>query len=237
MRRVLTRAETDRFQVYIDQAIDEADREARSREFARMWRDDMAGRRATWRRTLRRGARVLLFALAALLCLAFARAILATPVLPAGDAWGVPEAPASPQTDPETSGNLIRRLCTPPPAHNRATLTAIAQATGHALDVPAELLVAQAGVESSLRPHAAGSAGEVGPMQLSAAVARRWGVDRHDPCANIIGGALELRSHYRPEKGGWTYALTRYNGRGPMARAYAQRVLRAWESAAWEVAE
>jgi len=96
--------------------------------------------------------------------------------------------------------------------------------------VPPRLLSAVVSVESAWRVNARGAKGEVGLMQLMPATARALGVDPLDPHQNLRGGARFLRYHYERE-GSWTRALERYNGRGPRARAYAQRILRAWESA------
>lgn len=95
--------------------------------------------------------------------------------------------------------------------------------------VPPRLLSAVVGVESAWRVNARGAKGEVGLMQLMPATARELEVDPFDPHQKLRGGARLLRYHYERE-GSWTRALERYNGRGRRARAYAQRVLRAWEA-------
>lgn len=138
-----------------------------------------------------------------------------TPGSAYGDALGVPETPSP----------CAAAVWTQP------ALMALAGEVAAAHGIPPRLLTAQVGVESAWDPLAVGQAGEVGLLQLSPAVARRWAVNPHDPRQNLTGGALELRSHYDSTGGNWTLALARYNGRGPRARAYAQRVLRAWEVA------
>jgi len=69
----------------------------------------------------------------------------------------------------------------------------------------------------------------VGLMQLMPRTAAALGVDPHNIVENLRGGATYLRRHYE-QTGDWSRALARYNGRGPKARAYAQRVLRTWEA-------
>lgn len=95
--------------------------------------------------------------------------------------------------------------------------------------VPPGLLAAVVKIESAWRIDARGKAGEIGLTQLMPATARQLGVNAHDVRENLRGGARYLRAHY-DRTGTWTEALVAYNGRGPAARRYAQRVLRAWES-------
>lgn len=95
--------------------------------------------------------------------------------------------------------------------------------------IPPRLFAALILTESSWRPTARGEAGEYGLTQLTPRVAASLGItDPFDVRQNLTGGARHLRAHFDRE-GNWTAALVRYNGRGPKANAYAQRVLRAWE--------
>lgn len=142
-----------------------------------------------------------------------------------------PRVPSSPYGDaigePEISAAL-------PPAPLRATspvedLRAEAAATAARERIPPGLLEAVIHTESRWKVNAVGAAGERGLMQLMPRTARSLGVDPHDVRDNLRGGAMYLRRHYE-RTGDWTRALARYNGRGPKARAYAERVLRAWEA-------
>lgn len=107
----------------------------------------------------------------------------------------------------------------------QATRTALAHG------VPPRLFAAVIQTESAWRPGARGRAGEIGLAQLRPETARRLGVNPHDTGDNLRGGAMLLRANY-DRLGDWTRAIEAYNGRGPAARRYAQRVLRAWEASA-----
>jgi len=115
------------------------------------------------------------------------------------------------------------------PLTERARLVARAAHEAKAQGVPVRLVAAVVTVESAWNPKARGAAGEVGLMQLMPTTARALGVNPHDPAQNLRGGVRLLRTHYETT-GNWASALARYNGRGPKARAYAQRVLRTWEA-------
>ena len=94
---------------------------------------------------------------------------------------------------------------------------------------PEGLLHAVVEIESRWNPDARGAHGEIGLGQLSLETARFMGVkDRSDPWQNLLGSACFLSWHYG-RTGNWTRAVERFNGRGPMARAYSQRVMRLWE--------
>lgn len=97
------------------------------------------------------------------------------------------------------------------------------------IGVPPRLFAALIQAESSWRVDARGAAGEIGLTQLMPRTARALGVDPYDIGQNLLGGARHLKAHYDRE-GTWTLALARYNGRGPRAQAYAERILRRWEA-------
>lgn len=113
-----------------------------------------------------------------------------------------------------------------------SALRVLATSAAGLCGLPDGLLHALVTVESRWNPDARGAHGEVGLGQLSEAAARFMGVkDRRDPWANLLGTACFLSWHYG-RTGDWTRALERFNGRGPAARIYAQKVLREWESRA-----
>lgn len=115
--------------------------------------------------------------------------------------------------------------------HHRAPVWLVRLAEEIAIDqdIDTRLFFAVIHTESRWRVDARGKAGEIGLMQLMPRTARSLGVDPHDVRDNLRGGAMYLRRHYL-STGNWTAALARYNGRGPRAHAYAQRVLTAWEA-------
>jgi Transglycosylase SLT domain len=78
--------------------------------------------------------------------------------------------------------------------------------------------------ETGFDQSARGKAGEVGVFQLMPGTARSLGVDPSDLDQNIQGGIsylLQLYGRFHD----WQKAITAYNGKGPMARAYAEDVL------------
>lgn len=86
------------------------------------------------------------------------------------------------------------------------------------------LLVALAGVESTMQPFAIGQRGEIGLTQVRAEM---HGVDPTtliDPRASLAVCARILREGVKRAGGNVTRGLTAYNGRGPAAEAYAARV-------------
>lgn len=187
---------------------------------------DLAKRNAQIARELRARRRVMLrdrvrtFALPALitimilLALAFAVLFLIQP-----------RTPSSPYADPVGAPPVERISSLEDPIDVRAEARRIAIEER----VDARLFAAVIATESEWRVDARGAAGEYCLVQLMPATAIELGVDRHDVRQCLRGGAMKLRRHYDQE-GNWTLALVRYNGRGPKARAYAQRVLRRWES-------
>lgn len=178
----------------------------RQQEYAR------ARRAARRRELLHRVGIPLVVTLLLVAAAAFAAALLSPrdPASPYGDAVGAPERLAAPEA---------------PASDLRSVAWKIALDHG----IPPRLFLALIQTESSFRVNARGAAGEIGLTQLLPETARRLGVDPHDVRGNLLGGALHLRAHYL-RTGDWTRALTSYNGRGPKARAYAQRVLRTWEA-------
>lgn len=231
-------------QTSVDEYVETPQRQAWAEQFAR----DDAHDHAAWRRRVRMLAIPVLVTLILVSAVVFAM-ILISPdrplISPYGDAIGTPEGISA--TYPEawlargaaesamlhahaSAPMAVNGAWGPCPGTDRASISLCAQDVARAHDIPPDLLVAQVLIESSFNPRARGRAGEKGLLQLSPAVVKRWGVkDPYDPIENLVGGARELRSHFGP--GGWTQALIRYNGRGPMARAYAEKVLRAWEEA------
>jgi soluble lytic murein transglycosylase-like protein len=199
------RERLERLQPFID--AEDPIRWQRHQEYAR------ARREARRRELLHRLAIPLVVTLLLLAAAAFAAILISPrdPASPYGDAIGAPERMAAPS---QPRANDLR---------------SIARAIALEVGVPPRLFLALIQTESSWRVDARGAAGELGLTQLLPATARRLGVDPHDVRGNLLGGALHLRSHYI-RTGDWTRALASYNGRGPKARAYAQRVLRAWES-------
>lgn len=231
-------------QTAVDEYVEGPQRQEMAEQFAR---DERSRRRSHWRSKLRRVAIPVLVTLFLVAAVAFALLLISptrSRISPFADAVGAPEdmrlsypeawlargqaetAMLHAEASAPKAVNGAWRAC---PGTDRASISLCARDVAAAHDIPPGLLVAQVHIESSFNPRAVGRAGEKGLMQLSPAVAKRWGVrDPYDPIQNLLAGARELRSHYGP--GGWTAALVRYNGRGPMARAYAQRVLRAWEA-------
>ncbi len=103
--------------------------------------------------------------------------------------------------------------------------------SGHIAKVAAEhglapeLLHAVIQVESGYNANAVSPKGAVGLMQLMPATARRLGVaDRHDPLANLRGGARYLRNLISLFGGDLSLALAAYNAGEGAVRAHALRI-------------
>ena len=97
--------------------------------------------------------------------------------------------------------------------------------------LPPNLLVAQAGVESSFRPGAVSPAGAQGVLQLMPATARALGVqDPMNPQQNIDGGARLMQQDLQASHGNVRQALRLYHGGtdpanwGPKTEAYVDKV-------------
>ena len=139
------------------------------------------------------------------------------------------ELPTRGSDEPKTSLSGLRTPVSGRDSRRDGTLRARAAAEARNHGVDPRLYAAVIQIESAWRPGARGRAGEIGLAQLRPETARRLGVDPHDPAQNLRGGAMLLRANY-DRLGDWTRAIEAYNGRGPAARRYAQRVLRAWEA-------
>lgn len=197
---------------------------ARREQFARLQFDmDINGPYERYRqrereRSRHRRERLRLLALPILITiiLAAAAAFAALLVAPRPQADGLVITPEAP-------------MPTVAPSPEALDIRSEADATAREFNIDTRLFAAVIHTESRWKSDAVGAAGEIGLMQLMPSTARSLGVDPHDIKDNLRGGAMYLRRHY-DRTGDWTRALTRYNGRGPKARAYAQRVLRAWES-------
>lgn len=147
-------------------------------------------------------------------------------LLLAGAVWYVLEG-----RQVKAAGPSAVRVSAPSVAPLSAAVDLRAVAREVAIDhgIPPRLFSALIQTESSWRENARGAAGERCLTQLMPAVAAALGVNPDDPLECLQGGARHLRKHYR-RTGDWSRALAAYNGRGPRAEAYAQKVLRAWEA-------
>jgi len=96
--------------------------------------------------------------------------------------------PATATTTPAAAAPALDPACPVPQRFGAAFATAAAR-TG----VPLSLLVATAYEESRMDPGARSRAGASGLLQLMPATARSLRLDREDPAANVLAGALYLR--------------------------------------------
>lgn len=87
------------------------------------------------------------------------------------------------------------------------------------------LLLAIVGVESSWRPWAVGTVGEVGLCQVRPDLHGVSETALADPAVNIRVAGRVLRQCLARTGGDVARAVARYNGRGPAADDYARRVL------------
>jgi len=87
------------------------------------------------------------------------------------------------------------------------------------------VLLAVVGVESSWRPWALGSVGEVGLCQVRPELHGTSAAHLLDPEANIETAARVLRGCLARSGGDLAGALRRYNGAGPPAERYALKVM------------
>jgi soluble lytic murein transglycosylase-like protein len=101
----------------------------------------------------------------------------------------------------------------------------IALAETH-LPVDPALLLAIVGVESSWRPWAVGTKGEVGLCQVRPDIHGATATELADPAINVRVAAKLLRACMRRARGDMAGTVARYNGRGEAAEAYARRVLK-----------
>ena len=140
-------------------------------------------------------------------------AVLAS--LPFANAKSEPSRP-----DPYLVGRIARRYRVEPSAVERV----IALAERHFSSDPL-LLLAIVGVESSWRPWAVGSIGEVGLCQVRPDLHGASATELADPTVNVRVAAKVLRGCLKRSHGDLAGAVARYNGRGDAAEAYAGRVL------------
>jgi soluble lytic murein transglycosylase-like protein len=87
------------------------------------------------------------------------------------------------------------------------------------------LLLAIVGVESSWRPWAVGTVGEVGLCQVRPELHGASATQLADPAINVRVAAKVLRGCLKRSGGDLAGAAARYNGRGEAAELYAGRVL------------
>jgi len=87
------------------------------------------------------------------------------------------------------------------------------------------LLLAIVGVESSWRPWAVGSVGEVGLCQVRPDMHGASATELADPGINVRVAARVLRGCLKRSNGDLARGVARYNGRGDAAQEYAVRVL------------
>jgi soluble lytic murein transglycosylase-like protein len=127
---------------------------------------------------------------------------------------------ASLRAESPLTGRIARRYRVAPSAVERV----IALAERNFPTDPA-LLLAIVGVESSWRPWAVGSVGEVGLCQVRPDLHGASATDLADPAVNVRVAAKVLRGCLRRSRGDVAGAIARYNGRGEAAADYATRVL------------
>jgi soluble lytic murein transglycosylase-like protein len=131
----------------------------------------------------------------------------------------VPE-PTPPQPDAPLAQRIARRYRVAPSAVERI----IKLAERH---FPADplLLLSIVGVESSWRPWAVGTVGEVGLCQVRPDLHGASATALADPAVNIRVAGRVLRQCLARARGDVAGAVARYNGRGAAAEEYARRVL------------
>jgi len=127
-------------------------------------------------------------------------------------------APSRP--DPEIVGRIARRYRVEPSAVERV----IALAEKHFPTDPV-LLLAIVGVESSWRPWAVGTVGEVGLCQVRPDLHGASATELSDPAVNLRVAGQVLRRCLKRSQGDVAGAVARYNGRGEAAEIYSARVL------------
>jgi len=107
----------------------------------------------------------------------------------------------------------------------RSAVERVISLAEHHLPVDPALLLAIAGIESSWRPWAVGTKGEVGLCQVRPDIHGATATELADPAINVRVAAKLLRACLRRAQGDIAGAVARYNGRGEAAEAYAKRVL------------
>lgn len=126
---------------------------------------------------------------------------------------------------------------------NRARYSPIIDKTARKLNLRPALLHAVVMVESAYDAQARSNKGAIGLMQLMPDTARRYGVrDRHDPAANVDGGARYLRDLLEAFENDVELAVAAYNAGEnavvqygnqippfPETRSYVRKVLGYYE--------
>lgn len=126
--------------------------------------------------------------------------------------------------NPQANPNAQIPNCGPQP--NKAQIGNMLDAAAQKYGIPPEILKAVAFKESRWNPNAVGDGGNsFGMMQIYRRAHPNYNVaqGQANPAYNIDYAARLLRSHY-DKTGNWQTAVMRYNGSGPMARAYANDV-------------
>ncbi len=112
------------------------------------------------------------------------------------------------------------------PQPNKQQIGNMLEQAAQKYGIPPEILKAIAFKESRWNPNAVGDGGQShGMMQIYSRAHPDYNVARgqQDPSYNIEYAAQMLRGLY-DRTGNWQTAVMRYNGSGPMARAYANDV-------------
>ncbi len=148
--------------------------------------------------------------------LAKRRAFLA--VLAALSFSGAQARPARPQSP--LAARIARRYRV-----ERSAVDRVVALAEHHFPVDPALLLAIVGVESSWRPWAVGSKGEVGLCQVRPDIHGATATELAEPAINVRIAAKLLRRCFRRSGGDVAGAVARYNGRGEAAKDYAARVL------------
>jgi soluble lytic murein transglycosylase-like protein len=107
----------------------------------------------------------------------------------------------------------------------RSAVDRVAALAERHFPVDPALLLAIVGVESSWRPWAVGSKGEVGLCQVRPDIHGATATQLAEPEINVRIAAKLLRRCLRRSAGDVAGAVARYNGRGEAAKDYATRVL------------
>ena len=123
------------------------------------------------------------------------------------------------------------------PNPSKAQINQMIEAACRKYGVPPEIAKAVAYQESGWNPRARSFDGGHGKgiMQIddrSHQFAR--GPQVWDPAANIDYGVRLLATNYRRSGGNWRDAVRRYNGSGPMAQRYADRVMSLSQQRPWQ---
>ena len=158
--------------------------------------------------------------------------------LVAQSAFSQPSAPA-PAPAPKVEASALEEASQTPPwtrlcgAHASQDLDLLVVQVASATGVDAALLAAVMTKESTCRPGAIGGAGEIGLTQVHPRVwakhLKKQGLiesekDLFNPETNLRCSAHILGGHLDRTDGDVWKSLRRYNGSGPKARKYADRV-------------